>query len=268
MPISGGEVTDTNHEALKGKVVVVVGGGGLLGRNFCQTIVCAGSHVVVADRDDVAAGHVAEKLNTDGGSASFAKIDITNRASVDLLISQTLERHGRIDGVVNSAYPRNASYGRKLEDVAYEDFFDNVGVHLGGYFLVAQRFALHFRESGGGSIVNIASVYGFLAPRFDLYIGTSMTVPVEYAAIKAGIIQLTRYLAQYFKRDGVRVNAVSPGGVRDRQPEAFLDRYDSYSGSKGMLDPQDVSGGVVFLLSNAAQYITGQNLVIDDGFSL
>ena len=133
---------------------------------------------------------------------------------------------------------------------------------------MAQKFALHFRANGGGNIVNLASIYGTLAPRFEVYDGTQMTTPVEYAAIKSAVIQLTRYFAQYFKSDSVRCNALSPSGILDKQPESFLKKYNAHCGTKGMLDPQDITGTLVFLLSDSSRYMTGQNLIIDDGFCL
>jgi len=170
--------------------------------------------------------------------------------------------------VVNNAYPRNANYGRKLEQVEYKDFCENVNLHLGGYFLVAQQFALFFRDHGGGNIVNMASIYGVTAPRFEVYENTAMTMPVEYAAIKSAIVHLTRYFAQYFKGEGIRVNCLSPGGILDRQPADFLQKYSSMCNAKGMLDPVDVAGVLMFLLSDAAAFMTGQNLIVDDGWSL
>ena len=95
-----------------------------------------------------------------------------------------------------------------------------------------------------------------------------MTMPVEYAAIKSSIIQMTRYFAQYFKGTGIRINSLSPGGIKDRQPEAFLQAYAAHCSSKGMLDPGDVIGALLFLLSDASKYMTGQNIIVDDGFSL
>ena len=184
------------------------------------------------------------------------------------MIASLDARHGRIDAVVNNAYPRNHSWGRKLEDVSYGDFCENVSLHLGGYFLVAQRFALYFRAHSGGNIVNMASIYGTLAPRFDIYGDTQMTMPVEYAAIKSAIIHLTRYFAQYYKAQGIRCNTLSPGGIRDRQPDAFVEKYDSYCGEKGMLDADDIAGSLLFLLSDASRYVTGQNVIVDDGFGL
>jgi NAD(P)-dependent dehydrogenase (short-subunit alcohol dehydrogenase family) len=254
---------------LTNKVVVVTGGAGLLGRQFCSAVAEQGGIAVVADTDGAGATRIAEQLASQyQGRAEAATLDITDRESVTRLIAKLQKQHGRIDAVVNSAYPRNRNYGRKLEEVTYEDFCENMGLHVGGYFLVAQQFGLLFRKQGGGNVVNIASIYGTMAPRFDIYKGTSMTMPVEYAAIKSAIVHLTRYFAQYFKADGIRVNCISPGGILDKQDEKFLREYKSQCGEKGMLDPQDVTGSLLFLLSDASKYMTGQNLIVDDGFSL
>jgi NAD(P)-dependent dehydrogenase (short-subunit alcohol dehydrogenase family) len=254
---------------LEGRRVVVTGGGGLLGRHFCAAIAAQGGQAIVADRNlDSAEGVAAAIRANHPGGAIAASLNITDRASVDSLIETIHATQGRIDAVVNNAYPRNARYGRPMEDVTYEDFCDNVGMHVGGYFLVMQRFAAYFRIQGGGNIVNMSSIYGVMAPRFSVYEGTPMTMPVEYAAIKAGVLHLTRYFAQYLKGSGVRVNALSPGGVLDRQPQAFLDAYRSHCAGKGMLLPNDLAGSLVFLLSDLSLHIDGQNLIVDDGFSL
>jgi NAD(P)-dependent dehydrogenase (short-subunit alcohol dehydrogenase family) len=254
---------------LRNKVIVITGGAGLLGRQFCSAVAEQGGIAVVADVDGAGATDVAEQLASQyQGRAEAASLDITSNESVTTLIAKLQKQYGHVDAVVNSAYPRNCNYGRKLEDVTYEDFCDNVGLHLGGYFLVAQQFGLCFRKQGAGNIVNIASIYGTIAPRFDMYRETSMTMPVEYAAIKAAVVHLTRYFAQYFKSNGIRVNCISPGGIIDNQDEKFLREYNSRCGDKGMLDPQDISGSLLFLLSDASKYITGQNLIVDDGFSL
>jgi NAD(P)-dependent dehydrogenase (short-subunit alcohol dehydrogenase family) len=253
---------------LNNKIIVVTGGAGLLGSCFCSAIAEQGGTAIVADLDIAAATAVAEKIRANGGNAEAEVLNITDSVSVDNLIASINERYGRIDAVVNNAYPRNKNWGRKLEDVTYTDFCENVNMHLGGYFLVAQKFALYFRAHSGGNVVNIASIYGKMAPRFEIYADTHMTMAVEYAAIKSAIIQLSRYFAQYFKDDGVRCNSISPGGIFDHQPDTFIKKYNSHCGVKGMLDPKDIVGALVFLLSDAAQYITGQNMIIDDGFSV
>lgn len=254
---------------LKDKIVIITGGAGLLGRAFVRAVATHGGVAIVADRDLEAATRIAGEIATIApGCVEAALLDITDPQSVRALIATLQERHGHIDAVVNSAYPRNHNYGRTLDDVTYEDFCENVNSHLGGYFLVAQQCGLYFRSRGGGHIINIASIYGTMPPRFEIYDDTPMTMPVEYAAIKSAIIQLTRYFAQYFKKDRIRVNSISPGGLLDRQPEAFLHAYNAHCSVKGMLDPLDITGTLLFLLSDASTYITGQNLIVDDGFTL
>ena len=253
---------------LSKKIIVITGGAGLLGRRFCAAVADRGGLAIVADVDGAAAERVAEGIKSGGGLAQAERLDITDPVSVDALIDTLHGRHGHIDAVVNNAYPRNKRWGRKLEEVTYADFCENLSLHLGGYFLVSQKFGLYFRREGGGNIVNMASIYGTMAPRLDVYSNTAMTMPVEYAAIKSAVIQLTRYFAQYFKAHGVRCNALSPGGIFDHQPEAFVTKYNSYCGEKGMLNAQDIEGALVFLLSDASRYMTGQNMIIDDGFCL
>jgi len=253
---------------LNDKVVVVTGGGGLLGRHFCNAIANQEGVAIVADVNLASARSVVAEIMENNGRAEAVVLDITDSTSVENLIASLHATYGRIDAVINNAYPRNKGWGKKLENVAYADFCENVGLHLGGYFLVAQKFALYFRANGGGNIVNMASIYGTQAPRFEIYSGTEMTMPVEYAAIKAAVIQLTQYFAQYFKTDKIRCNSLSPGGIHDHQPETFLRKYGSYCGTKGMLDPKDIIGALVFMLSDSSRYMNGQNLIVDDGFCL
>jgi NAD(P)-dependent dehydrogenase (short-subunit alcohol dehydrogenase family) len=254
---------------LKNKIIVVTGGAGLLGQAFVRSIAEQGGIAIAADIDLNAAERIAAEVGKDlSGVIEAAKLDITSKDSILELIENLRAKHGRIDAVINNAYPRNKNYGRKLEDVAYEDFCENVDMHLGGYFLVAQQFCLAFREQGGGNLINMSSIYGTMPPRFEVYAGTAMTMPVEYAAIKSAVMQLTRYFAQYFKADGIRVNCLSPGGIFDNQPESFLNAYNKHCGTKGMLDPKDMIGTLLFLLSDESRYMTGQNLIVDDGYTL
>lgn len=253
---------------LDNRVVLVTGGAGLIGRAFCQAIADAGGTAVVADINGEAAARVADGITAGGGRAEAVALDITSRDSLLAAITEVEAKTGPIHGLVNNAYPRNRNYGRRLEQVEYQDFCENLSVHIGGYFLCSQVFAGHFAAAGGGVIVNMASIYGVMAPRFEVYDNTPMTMPVEYAAIKSGVIHLTRYFAKYYLKQGVRVNCISPGGVEDGQPADFLNAYRRFTGNKGMLGTGDLTGGLLFLLSDMGAAMTGQNLVIDDGFSL
>jgi NAD(P)-dependent dehydrogenase (short-subunit alcohol dehydrogenase family) len=254
---------------LNGKVVVVTGGAGLLGRSFVRAIVDHGGIAIIADRDLEGASRVAASLPAElRDRATPAALDITDESSVRRLVDVLRTQHARVDAVVNNAYPRNARYGRRLEEVTYADFCDNISTHVGGYFLVSQQFGALFAEQRSGTIVNMGSIYGVVAPRFEVYAGTGMTMPVEYAAIKAAVTHLSRYFAQYFKSDGVRVNTISPGGIFDGQSPTFVDAYSAHTGTGRMLMPSSVASVLVFLLSDLSASITGQNIVVDEGWSL
>lgn len=254
---------------LKGQAVLITGAAGLLGRELAAAAAAEGARVALADLSP-AAGRQAEALQARYGAdaAMAVKLDITSRKSVLAAIAAVKKKFGRLDAAVNSAYPRNRHYGRKFEAVEYKDFCENVALHLGGYFLVSQQLAEYFKRQGGGNVINMSSVYGVIAPRFEVYENTPMTMPVEYAAIKSAVVMLTRYMAKYYKGTGVRFNAVSLGGIEDGQPPAFLKAYKRFCLNKGMLDRTDVSGTVVYLLSGLSRFVNGQNIIVDDGFTL
>lgn len=251
------------------KVIVVTGGAGRIGSEFVRSVAASGAVAVIADANDVVGRELAEELTmVKGLRAESHTLDITSKDSAQSLIAAVHEKYGRIDSLVNNAYPRNSRYGRKFEDVTYDDFCDNVGMHLGGYFLMSQQFGNYFRNQGHGNIINMASIYGVITPRFEIYDDTPMTMPVEYAAIKSAVIHLTKYLAKYFKGSNIRVNCISPGGILDKQPESFLGKYSEYAMSKGMLDPQDITGTLLYLLSDLSTFVNGQNIIVDDGWTL
>jgi len=252
------------------KVVLVSGGAGLLGEIFARSICEQNATAVIAEKNIRIAEECRIKLQQGYANAKLVAVemDITSQASIDSAIERTQDQCGKIDALVNNAYPRNENYGRAFEDVEYSDFCENIGMNLGGYFLTSQRFVKYFRDQGVGNIVNISSIYGVIAPRFEVYKNTKMTMPVEYAIIKSGLIHLTRYMSKYLKGTGIRVNSISPGGIYDNQDPLFIERYNEQCLSKGMLDKDDVTGALIFLLSEASSYINGQNIIVDDGFTL
>lgn len=259
----------TVSSLLKDKTIVLVGGAGLLGKAFCETLLHHGATLVVADIDESRCRDLCQSLTNKIKTASLlpAPVDITSGDSLEELIALTDRTFGKIDALVNNAYPRNKQYGRKLESVEYSDFCENICTHLGGYFLSTQRFANYFKRQGFGHVVNISSIYGNVAPRFDVYEGTNMTMPVEYAAIKSAIQHLSLYFMRYYKGTKLRFNLLSPGGIFDHQPEPFPERYKTYAQHKGLLSPNDISGTLVYLLSDLSTYVNGQNIVVDDGWS-
>jgi NAD(P)-dependent dehydrogenase (short-subunit alcohol dehydrogenase family) len=255
---------------LEGNIVVITGGAGLIGKEFAGSIIELGGTAVIADINESQGIKVTEviKKQSNSDNVFFVKLDITSKISIKKCIDSVHEKYGRIDALVNNAYPKNKNYGRHFFDVEYDDFVENLGSNLGGCIIPSQLFAMYFQNQGYGNIINISSIYGLIAPKFEIYKNTSMSVPVEYAATKSGLIHLTKYMAKYFKGLNIRVNAISPGGILDGQPDSFLRNYNMLSSTKGMLHKNDLNGTLVYLLSTMSKYVNGQNIVVDDGFSL
>jgi NAD(P)-dependent dehydrogenase (short-subunit alcohol dehydrogenase family) len=255
---------------LNGKVIVVTGGAGLLGRTFVKSTCQAGATAVIAEHNIDIALRAKEELNLELSSAKIEAIemDITSKPSIKSAINTLARNLGSIDALVNNAYPRNPNYGKSFFEVEYDDFCENVGMNLGGYFLTSQQFANYFKTRKSGNIINVSSIYGVIAPRFEIYDGTEMTMPVEYAAIKSGLIHLTKYMCKYLKGTGIRVNTLSPGGIFDHQNPSFISAYNKFCANKGMLTKEDMNGSLMFLLSDDSQFVNGQNLIVDDGFTL
>jgi len=255
---------------LKSQVVVITGGAGLIGQEFVKAVVEQNGRAIIADINEELGKNVTESLSKELNTKNidFVQLDITSTESLQKCINYLDEKYGKIDALVNNAYPRNKNYGKHFFDVEYEDFVENVGLNLGGYFTTAQQFAKYFQKQEYGNIINISSIYGVVAPRFELYDETNMSMPVEYAAIKSALIHLSKYMAKYFKGMNIKVNTLSPGGIISNQPQVFLDKYNAYSSTKGMLDSSDLTGTFIYLLSDMSQYVNGQNIIVDDGWTL
>jgi len=256
---------------LKNKTVIITGGAGLIGSTFSKACSEYGANVVIVDIDAKKLDNLVKELKKETGNENiiFQKCNITNVNDIQCLINITLNKFKTIDVLVNNAYPRNKNYGRKFEDVTYEDFCENVDMHLGGYFLITKEISKVMIKQNNGNIINMASIYGFSAPRFEIYEGTDMTMPVEYAAIKGAIVNLTRYLASYLGKYNIRVNALSPGGVFNNQPESFVKKYsEKVVLEKRMENTDDLIDTLIFLVSDASKRITGQNIVVDGGWTL
>ncbi len=249
--------------ALEGMTCLIIGGAGRLGSAFSRACAHEGADVIVADSDAKKGKSLAKQLG-----ASFEKVDVTDPASVDRLARSVEKRKGTL-GIVQAAYPRTAHFGRSFEKARIQDMLEDLGMHVGSCLSTMKAFVPQLRQRGGGSVVFLSSIYGVVAPRFEIYRGTSMTTPAEYAAAKAGVIALARYFAALHGRDDIRVNAVTPGGIADAQPRAFVRSYAKHLAlGKRLLQPEEVAGAVTFLLSDAAAQITGQNIIVDGGWTL
>ena len=238
----------------------------MLGQQIFGEIIEQNGRVLATDTDIDKADKLFDSFSPD--QIQFTSMDICDADSIDYAIGVGLKKFGSVDACVNSAYPRTANWGAPFETLKIEDIQENLKLQLGGAILLSQRMMKYFVSQGHGNFVHISSIQGIAAPKFEHYEGTSMTSPIEYSAVKSGIISMTRWLAKFYKNKNIRVNCVCPGGILDQQPVSFLEKYRASCTSKGMLDPVDVTGAVLFLLSESSKYINGQNIVIDDGWTL
>lgn len=253
---------------LLGKNIIVAGACGLIGRKICKGISEFGGNVIVADINAKEAENLSEELRAEHYTESISfPLNITSEESIHEMLTFIKRHLGSIHGLVNSAYPRNKHYGAKFENISLESWRENIDMHLNGYFNIIQSVSKHMMDQGYGKIINMGSVYGILGPDFSIYEGTNLTMPAEYSAIKGGIINFTRYLATYLGKYNINVNCISPGGVFNNQPEEFINRYSSKTPLGRLAQPEDIVGGVIYLLSDMSDYITGHNLVIDGGWS-
>lgn len=241
---------------LKDKIVMVTGGDGLLGREIVNEINQNGGRAINAD--------INVRTNLKEG---LIDIDITDDNSIQNGIDMVLAEYGRIDGIVNNAYPRTKDWSTKFEDVKPDSWRKNVDMQMTSYFVFCQKALKVMVLQGYGAIVNIASIYGVVGNDFTLYEEFNGSSPAAYSAIKGGIISFSKYLASYYGRKGIRINCVSPGGIFDNQHQSFVQRYEDRVPMGRLGQPDDVAPSVSFLLSDWAKYITGQNLIVDGGWT-
>jgi NAD(P)-dependent dehydrogenase (short-subunit alcohol dehydrogenase family) len=253
---------------LDNRVAVVTGGAGLIGTELVRALAEAGAVAVLADTDVNKGARLAEDLSDEGLDAIFHYLDITRERSISSLVRFIDKTYGRLDIWVNSAYPRTGDWGARFEDVKPVSWQKNVEMHMNGYFKCCQQAAEYMKKQKSGSIVNFGSTYGVVGPDFGIYKGTKMTSPAAYSAIKGGVINFTRYLASYYGKYNIRVNALSPGGVYDNQPAPFVKKYIARTPLGRMAAAEDIAGAVIFLASDAARYVTGHNLMVDGGWTI
>ena len=195
-----------------------------------------------------------------------AQVDITDVDSINALRDSLLADHGRLDVLVNSALARDGHAGA-FDEQTPETIGRSAAGDFTGLFAICQAFLPTMVEQGRGSIINISSIYGVVGNDPTIYMDTDMKQPATYTFVKAGMINFTRYLANYYGKQGIRSNCISPGGYFDNQPDAFVDEYTRRVPIGRMLDNEDIKGAVVYLASDASEYVNGHNLLVDGGWT-
>ncbi len=265
---------------LTGRVAIVTGGGGQLGFEFCKTLAEAGAAVVTADLNMEHATKAATRLAESNHTIFPFQLDVTSVESTHELVAETMKRYGRIDILVNSAAldpkfdPDAAALGiapGAFEDYPLEQWNEALNVNLTGIFLVTQACVRQMVAQGKkGSIINICSTYGLNGPDQRIYIKDGKRVafkPVYYTTTKAGVMGFTKYLAAYYAGTEIRVNALTPGGVYNNHEDYFVKNYSAKTILGRMANKDEMNGALLFLASEASSYMTGNNVVVDGGWT-
>jgi len=256
-----------NFSDLKDKVVIIVGGFGLIGSELCKGFIKNGSKIIIADKaKNIELLSVFNNLSKD--KVEYLTFDIGADKSADALIKSVIKKYDQIDDLVNSSWPKTKDWGLGLEQVPYSSIKDNLLIHLGGYYNLTQKIALQMKKQKFGSIINFSSIYGLVAPTFPIYEGTKMTSPPAYPLIKGGVNMMTKYFASYFGKYNVRVNCISPGGVYRNENPKFVKNYNKLTPLGRMANPDDLVMPTLFLASEGSKYITGHNLLVDGGWTI
>lgn len=261
--------------SLEGKTAVVTGALGLIGRKHCEALAAFGANVVVADLNADQSAAFAAALDTP--SIGLA-LDVTSAESVAMLRDAALTRFGHLDVLVNNAAindmfesPTMAAEQSRFENYPLAMWQKSLDANVTGVFLCSQIIGAPMARQGSGSIINVASTYGVVAPDQSLYKTPDGRQPFykspAYPTTKGAVIAFTRFLAAYWGQAGVRVNTLSPGGVENNQQEYFVDNYSARTMLGRMAAPTDYQGALVFLASDASAYMTGANLIVDGGWT-
>lgn len=260
--------------SLKDKVVIITGALGLLGNTYTEGFSQQGGNVVIVDLDaelcEQRAKEIAQKY---GAEPLGIGCDITNKREVERMVQKLISKYNRVDVLINNAAIQTEHFFEAFEEYPTEDWDKVMSVNVTGMFLCCQAVTKEMKRKKSGSIINIASIYGVAAPDQRLYQGAiyqgrQINTPLVYSASKGAVISLTRYLASYLARYGIRVNAVTPGGVYSGQNEAFVKKYSAKCPLGRMAKPEEIFNAVYFLASDASSYITGHNLIVDGGWTM
>lgn len=254
---------------LDGKVVVLTGAAGIIGTRVTRLFLESGARVFAVDREAALLEH---SLGKSHDSLITCVADVSSKDSVSHAYMQLQGAWGVPHVLLNNAAAKSANFFEPFETFALNEWNEVMAVNLTGAMLCAQLFGSAMAERGSGNVINTLSIYGIVAPDQRIYegseyLGRAINTPAIYAASKAGLWGLTKYLATYWGHRGVRVNAVTPGGVFSGQNETFVKNYSARTPLGGMAQADDMANAMCYLASDAARYVTGHNLVVDGGWT-
>jgi NAD(P)-dependent dehydrogenase (short-subunit alcohol dehydrogenase family) len=260
---------------LSTKTVLITGGAGILGSRISRALVGCGARLAIADRDGPKAEALAQQLGSDIGDQSRVRgyrVDVSRRQDL-LQLQEAVERDlGEVNVLFNNIATKSANMFAPFDVFPLEDWNEVMSVNVTGAMLSCQVFGSAMALRGAGSVITTLSIYGIVGPdqriyEGALYEGRQINTPAVYSTSKAALWGLTTYLATYWGHRGVRVNAITPGGVFSGQNDEFVRRYSARVPLGRMAQHDEMSGAVVFLASDESSYVTGQNIVVDGGLT-
>lgn len=260
---------------LDGKVAVVTGGTGILGRGYCRAMAQSGATVVVADLDQEACDRLAREIADETGARVLGlAVDLSSEQAIIDWAKAILDRCGVVDVLMNNAAAKADGFFAPLEQYRLQTWNEVMAVNVNALFLAVRELGPGMADRGCGSIINVSSIYGVVGPDQRIYegswyedLGGSINTPMIYAATKGAVVSITRYLATYWGGKGLRVNCVTPGGVASGQNEEFDRRYSARVPMGRMARADEMIGAVLYLASDASSYVNGQNIIVDGGWT-
>ena len=272
--------TSKNFFNLKNKIIVITGGSGFLGSEFSSTLSDVGAIPIILDKNNASLELLKKKFIKKKQRGFFFLVDLNNETKVNVVINSIIKKYRKIDCLINAAgltgedmLKTDSNFFEKFENYDFKLWQKSLNGNLSSTFILTKSVAKHMLKRKKGSIINIASDVGIISPDHRIYEankkinykGVNFNTPLSYSVAKSGIISMTRYLATYWAKKGIRVNCVSPAGVYKKHNKKFVKQLSERIPLGRMAKPEELNGAIIYLCSNASSYVTGHNLVVDGG---
>ena len=272
--------TSKNFFNLKNKIIVITGGSGFLGSEFSSTLSDVGAIPIILDKNKASLELLKKKFIKNKQRGLFFLVDLNNETKVNVVINSIIKKYKKIDCLINAAgftgedmLKTDSNFFEKFENYDFKLWQKSLNGNLSSTFILTKSVAKHMLKRKKGSIINIASDVGIISPDHRIYEadkkinykGVNFNTPLSYSVAKSGIISMTRYLATYWAKKGIRVNCISPAGVYKKHNKKFVEQLSEKIPMGRMAKPEELNGAIIYLCSNASSYVTGHNLVVDGG---
>jgi len=267
---------DKNFFDVKNKIIVIIGSLGILGRQYVNYLSNKGCTIIIGDHDLKKCKELSDNINKKNGCISYPlEIDVYDEKSIKLFYSSIYKITKKIDVIINNFQVKPDGFYNNFDNYSKDTLMKVIEGNTVGTVLSCKYASKYFLKQGYGNIINISSIYGIVAPDQRIYDGSvnpyddkiKFSSPVSYGLSKSAIINLTKYLASYYREKNIRVNCLTPGGVFDDHNDEFLENYNSRTLLGRMANKDEYCAAILFLCSEASSYMSGSNLIIDGGWS-